>query len=80
MPFSLSDPDQLLDEVAKLIEQESALFNQGLTCEVKDRADTACSACPFSHHNEEGHPLQQLCHVGQEQERILTLHAHLKLR
>jgi hypothetical protein len=80
VPFDLRDPDSLLASLTKLIEQEAALFNQGITCDVKDRADTSCSACPFAHHQEEGHPLQVLCEIGREQERVCTTHAHLTAR
>lgn len=77
VPFDLRDPDSLLKEMTRLLNQEAAMFNQGITCAVKDREDTSCSACAFAHHEEEGHPLQPLCHVGREQERVCTTHAHL---
>lgn len=80
VPFDLRQPDSLMVEIDRLIAQESALYNQGITCAVKDRPDTSCSACAFAHHEDGGHPLQPLCHVGREQERVLTHYAHLKLR
>lgn len=80
VPFDLRDPDSLLPALSSLISQEAALFNQGITCEVKDRDDTSCSACPYAHHEEAGHPLEILCQIGREQERVVTLHAHLTLR
>lgn len=79
VPFDLREPGSLMAEIERLIAQESALFNQGITCAVKDRSDTSCSACAYAHHEEDGHPLQPLCHTGREQERALTQHAHLAL-
>lgn len=77
VPFDLRDPGVALEKITDLVNREAALFNEGITCPVKDRADTACSACLCAHHQEIGHALQPLCAVGREQERILTLHAHL---
>lgn len=79
VPFDLREPDALAPSVAALLNQEAALFNQGITCPVKDRTDTSCSACAYAHHEEDGHPLQPLCHVGREQERVATMHAFRKL-
>lgn len=80
VPFDLRDPASLMPVLTNLLNQEAAMFNQGITCAVKDRADTSCAACVFAHDHEEGHPLQILCQVGREQERITTTVAHLKLR
>jgi hypothetical protein len=80
VPLDLSDPDAFLSKITRLVQQEAALYNQGITCDVKDRPDTACTACPVAHHEQEGHPMQPLCWIGREQERICTAHAHLKAR
>lgn len=77
VPFDLRDPDLMIADLRGLIRAEARLFMEGVTCAVKDRVDTSCSACPFAHHEEEGHPLQALCQVGRNQERVVTLHAHL---
>jgi hypothetical protein len=80
VPLDLRDPSSLVPTLTNLLNQEAAMFNQGITCAVKDRPDTSCSACLWAHDNEDGHPLQMLCQIGREQERITTTAAHLKLR
>lgn len=75
--FDLRDPDMVLAGFADLIQVEADLWDQGVTCAVRDRNDTNCSACVFAHHDEDGHRLQRLCQVGREMERVVTTHAHL---
>lgn len=80
VPFDLRDPGSLLTAATALLNEEGRLWDQGVTCAVRDRADTSCSACAFAHHEENGHDLQRLCEIGREQERLLTTHAHLMER
>jgi hypothetical protein len=79
VPFDLRDPHSLLAALSTLIEQEAALWNHGVSCPIKDRTDTSCSACPIAHHMEQGHRLQPLCSIGREQERICTTRAAVTL-
>lgn len=60
------DPDELFARLRDLLEQESYLYNQGVRCAVKAKADTSCHACPFRGR------YGQLCRVGTEQEEVLT--------
>lgn len=78
VPLDLRE-DDVVAQIARCIKQEAALFNQGITCPVRDRADTSCNACAFAHHEDDGHPLQPLCHVGRECEKLLTNSAYLTL-
>lgn len=80
---ALFDDDQRIEEVGvpvpleedlslrlvELVESEGALFERGVRCEIKDRPDTCCHACPL--YREDGE-LGALCQVGREQERVAT--------
>lgn len=72
-PIDLSDSiASLSKELQTLMWRECELFNVGLTCAIKDRDDTACSACPVSKHADPQDPLAPLCLVGRDQERVVT--------
>lgn len=60
------DPDELYARIGELLEAENALYNRGVRCVVKDRADTSCHACPFQGRH------GALCEVGAEQDEVLT--------
>lgn len=60
------DPDTLFARLSELLDAESRLYNAGRTCQIKDMADTCCHACPYQGVKGE------LCHVGLEQEQVLT--------
>jgi hypothetical protein len=55
--------------LVELAHQEQTLATAGVTCPIKDRPDTCCSACPVRGSDE---ALSSLCDVGQEQERVCT--------
>lgn len=57
---------QLIGTLAR----ESALLEDGVTCAIKDRADTSCHACPL--YRDDDSSLAQLCAIGREQERLCT--------
>lgn len=61
----LDDVGELELALVELIEQEGQLFNQGVTCAIKDRANTSCHACPL---NDKG----DLCRVGRDTEKVCT--------
>lgn len=54
-----------------LLRQEGELFEQGVTCPIKDMTDATCLACPMK--RDHGTPEGKLCRVGQEQERVGTV-------
>jgi hypothetical protein len=73
MPIRLGDEFAGLSaELAALVALEGRLYNTGIRCQVKDRDDTCCSACPLSAHQDMRDPLGQLCRVGRAQEQLST--------
>lgn len=70
-PIDLRGEPRLNERLAELVAAEAALYERGVTCAVKDRSDTACSACPIRS-EDANDPLAALCRVGSEQERVLT--------
>lgn len=77
IPFDLRDIARPLHNAAvELLREEAQLHEQGITCAVKNRSDSSCSACMVSHDDEPNHPMHRLCAIGREQERVLTQQAH----
>ena len=73
-PISVTTPTAELDSyVLNLLEQEAQLFDEGITCPIKDQRDTTCLACPVSASRDHSEPKGKLCRVGQEQERVATV-------
>lgn len=77
----VGDPIDLSDRVAalskrliELTEQERNLFSQGVICDIKDRSDTSCNACPARGR------YGDLCEIGLQQERVSTEAAVLRGR
>lgn len=71
-PIDLLHGDARLNRrLVELVAEEGRLYDRGVTCAIKDRPDTACSACPVFVHAGEG-ALGQLCALGVEQERTAT--------
>lgn len=69
----LRDPQAGLElRLAELLSREERLFNRGITCAIKDRADTTCHACPVSQAHQRHEPLGVLCRIGRDQEIALT--------
>lgn len=72
LPIELGDDSaKLSDKLERTVRQEAYLFNQGVTCQIKDREDTSCWACPV-YRGDTDDPVGALCLVGREQERLLT--------
>lgn len=69
--INLDGAPRLNEELAALVAEECTLYEQGVTCAIKDRSDTTCSACPIRNTDPE-HPLARLCQIGCDQERVLT--------
>jgi hypothetical protein len=67
-----SPSDRLQIRLGQLLEREAALWNQGVTCPIKDKADTACCACPVSRHADFDEPLGMLCRIGRDEEKVCT--------
>ncbi len=65
----VTDPPTLNLQLIDLVRREGDLFNAGVTCQIRDTDGTCCSACPVV--QSEG-DLAPLCHVGKQQERVLT--------
>lgn len=72
-PIDLGDSQARLNvELVELLRRETNLDRVGITCAIKDRADTTCHACPVSEASRNVKPLGALCRLGREQERVLT--------
>lgn len=73
-PIDLGAPGELATLNRKLvasIAEENRLFNAGVSCRVKDAADTSCHVCPL--YRQDSSPEAELCAIGREQERLCTL-------
>jgi len=57
---------ELEERLVNLLDAETDLFNAGVTCDIRDRADTSCHACPVRDCGE-------LCEVGCDMETVVTL-------
>lgn len=69
------DEAELSEELVRLVERESRLFEQGVECAIKDRSDTSCYACPLF---EVDPAITRLCRLGRDQERVTTQLAVVK--
>lgn len=76
LEVDLRDPEALQRTFHELNEREAALYEQGITCGIRDRKDTSCSACPVAR-TDVLDRLTPLCDVGKDMERVTTtLAAH----
>lgn len=69
-PIVLDGPVSLNRRLIELVNEEGRLWSRGVTCAIKDRPDTACSACPVR--PDANDPIAPLCAIGCEQERVAT--------
>lgn len=67
--IDLRDDATLNQALFALVGQEKVLYDRGVRCEIRDDAQTACSACPLRGLTPD---LKPLCIVGADQERVLT--------
>lgn len=72
VPIDLDGEQAVLNQrLVELLEAESRLFDQGVTCEVRGAPGVSCAVCPLSEATALS-PLSALCRLGAEQERVLT--------
>lgn len=72
VPLDLDGKQALLNRrLVELLEEESHLFDIGVTCDVRGLPGVSCAVCPISQGNGLG-PAAALCRVGAEQERVVT--------
>jgi hypothetical protein len=77
--IDLREPDAALElRYRELLYREGNLFERDVTCQIKDRADTTCTACPVSQAHDRAVPLGALCRLGRAQEQTLTELAALR--
>lgn len=80
LPIEVGDEEARVSRaLQKTLDREGGLFTQGVTCAIKDRADTTCWACPVYRPPTSGDPISALCRIGREQDRLLTRMASLKI-
>lgn len=71
--IDLRDPRGKLElRLQELMVRESRLYDRQVTCSIKDRPDTICSACPVSKAHDPGSVLGALCRIGRETEAVAT--------
>lgn len=71
LPINLDGEPRLQARLVELCNQEAALYNKGVRCEIKDSPDTACHACPLFTEDPTD-TISALCRVGIAQEKALT--------
>lgn len=75
IPIDLTDDQpKLRERLIELCSREGNLYNEGVTCSIKERDDTSCHACPLKPDDDTA----LLCAVGREQEAICTKLAVLR--
>lgn len=67
LPINLATEPDLFALLTRNIHAQSALYEHGVDCAVKESPDTSCHACPL--YGSQG----ELCALGREQERLVTL-------
>lgn len=71
-PIDLSGEQATLQqELTELMNAEADLFDLGVSCGVRDRADSCCHACPISQHQGDG-DFANLCRNGRAVEVVVT--------
>jgi hypothetical protein len=69
----LRDPQAALKlRLQELLGREAKLFERQITCDIKDRSDTCCHACPVSKAHDPEDRLGILCRIGREEELVST--------
>lgn len=61
--------DDPIARLGELMDAEGRLFDRQITCAIRDRSDTCCSACSIAGRDPR---LEGLCDIGREQERLIT--------
>lgn len=68
--IDLSDPVVLQAKLTALLMLEGKLEERGITCQIKNRPDSCCSACPLRD-TARAEAVRHLCRTGVEQERTI---------
>lgn len=66
-----ADEPRLVTQLVDLVDREKELHRLGVTCAIKDRQETCCSACPIAQPFS-GTRAGRLCAIGREQEQLVT--------
>lgn len=69
--IEVGDTAKLNERLQSLMATEARLWDAQVTCAIRDRPDTCCSACPVRR-TDPLERLYELCRVGVEQERVVT--------
>lgn len=70
VPIRVDDAGAELDaKFVELVATEARLYNRGITCAIRDRHDTCCTACPLRGLDDS--PVA-LCKTGAELEKVAT--------
>lgn len=73
VPLSLDlDFNELRKRLRLLLRREAGLFNEGVTCPIKDNPEGTCLGCPLNEANADS-AKGILCKIGCEQERVQTM-------
>lgn len=71
--IDLTDASERLHARLRILcQREARIAELGITCAIKERPDTACSACPVCQANNPESPISLLCRTGREQEAVCT--------
>lgn len=68
-PIQLNAAGELRLQLHALVNEESALFDRGIECSIKDRSETCCAVCPI---NSKDDRIAPLCALGERQDRLVT--------
>jgi hypothetical protein len=77
--IDLRDVESLQNLLHQLQAAEVRMANDGLTCAIRDDAQSTCSACPVARSFTDSDPLGSLCQNARHQERLVTslaVHRH----
>lgn len=64
--------DRLHLRLVELARREGRFTEINVTCEIKNRPDVTCLACPLSEAGDKESALGHICRIGREQEMVAT--------
>lgn len=80
LPVEIGDEEARVSQaVVRSLEKEGRLADHGVTCAIKDQAETTCWACPVYKPPSSTHPISVLCRLGREQDRLVTRLVQLRV-
>lgn len=66
--ITMETPTEELERMLSFsLKREARLDAAGITCDLKERSEMSCLACPFNKCGDDDDPKQTLCRVGMEQ-------------